>query len=224
MRRWTQQELDFLLKTYPTRSNSELCGLLHRSKSSIQLKAQKLGLAKTPKAYAKLRAEHQFKKGHTPFNKGKKQEFFMSPEGRESASRTQFKKGVCYETSPTYRPVGYESIRRDKHGIPYAWVKVDENKRMVMKHRWVWEQAHGPIPKGRVIMFVDGNTLNCAIENLRLLTRSEQCRQNQRKITDERRAEIIAKGNIKRKESIRADRLRLKYGLEPHGRLVKHYK
>lgn len=36
-------------------------------------------------------------------------------------------------------------------------------------HRWVWEQAHGPIPKGGIIHHIDGDRTNNAIENLMLV-------------------------------------------------------
>lgn len=49
---------------------------------------------------------------------------------------------------------GYPNIYIDKY--PYAAVKV------------VWEMFNGPIPKGRQVMFKDGNPLNCRIDNLEL--------------------------------------------------------
>ena len=40
-------------------------------------------------------------------------------------------------------------------------------------HRWVWEEAHGPIPLGYVIHHKDGNKKNNALDNLEMLTREE---------------------------------------------------
>ena len=42
-----------------------------------------------------------------------------------------------------------------------------------LKHRYIWEQTYGPIPKGYCILFLDGNTLNCDINNLYLVTKKE---------------------------------------------------
>lgn len=39
--------------------------------------------------------------------------------------------------------------------------------------RVIWEAAHGPIPKGSMIIFTDGNPVNCALENLECKARSE---------------------------------------------------
>ena len=37
----------------------------------------------------------------------------------------------------------------------------------------MWEQEHGRLPPGCVILFRDGNRLNCNIDNLALVTKSE---------------------------------------------------
>ena len=42
----------------------------------------------------------------------------------------------------------------------------------MMKTRYVWEQHNGPIPKGHCIVQLDGDTLNCNIENLRCVSTS----------------------------------------------------
>ena len=67
------------------------------------------------------------------------------------------------------RPVGYE--REDKDG--YLLVKVAEKPtRPQSKDNWrlkqvhVWEQAHGQLPDGHVVMFADHDTRNFAPENL----------------------------------------------------------
>lgn len=39
----------------------------------------------------------------------------------------------------------------------------------VAKHRYVWEQAYGPIPEDHCIIFVDGNSKNCELSNLRCI-------------------------------------------------------
>lgn len=40
-------------------------------------------------------------------------------------------------------------------------------------HRVVWEEAHGPIPPGMIIIFRDRDSLNCDLDNLRCVTRRE---------------------------------------------------
>ena len=44
--------------------------------------------------------------------------------------------------------------------------------RWVRKAVWVWEQVHGPVPKGHAILQLDGDPANCAIDNLECVRRS----------------------------------------------------
>ena len=50
-------------------------------------------------------------------------------------------------------------------------------KRTVYLHHVIWMEHNGPIPPGHKVAFKDGNHLNCAIENLELLTNSQQVRK-----------------------------------------------
>ena len=94
---------------------------------------------------------------------------------------------------------------------------------LVQKHRWVWEQAHGKIPKGYIIAFRDGNKQNCALENLQMMSLYENGLRHLRDETPEKRKERMAKINASRKEHIRRERIRIHYGLEPLGGLVKKW-
>lgn len=101
----------------------------------------------------------RFVKGQKPWNTGKK-----AVNGKSS---TVFKKG---NTPQNVRPVGFERIRKDG----YVQIKVAEGfKQFRQKQRVIWEQHHGPIPQNCVVIFLDGNKLNCSIENLVLVKRKE---------------------------------------------------
>lgn len=53
--------------------------------------------------------------------------------------------------------------------------------RSVLLHRWVWEQANGPIPDGYVVHHVDHDKRNNALSNLELMTCAEHAQHhNQR--------------------------------------------
>jgi hypothetical protein len=47
-----------------------------------------------------------------------------------------------------------------------------------MKHRLIWEQAYGPMPKGTIIIFKDKNRRNFALDNLEAITLKENMERN----------------------------------------------
>lgn len=103
-----------------------------------------------------------FKKGNIPSNKGKK----ISAEAYEKAKGTMFKKG---NVPHNYRPVGSERINKDG----YTEVKVKDPRTWKLKHRLIWEQHNGAIPKGYIAVFKDNNKQNLDINNLLLIKKSE---------------------------------------------------
>lgn len=222
MRRWAQWEVDYLKQHYATRTCADIAQWVHHSERAVQSKAFALGIRKDKAFIADCAKRSQFTKGHRPFNKGRQWTDFMSEGGRLNSAKTQFKPGEVNPNSPTLRPVGYEYVRTDK-GRKYIYIK-PEGRRMMPKHRWLWEQAHGAIPKGYNVQFKDGDTLNCVLDNLYLISRTEQVRKNYDDLPAERKADIRRKIENSRNKSIRRDRLRLRWGLEPVGCLVKRIK
>ena len=102
--------------------------------------------------------DYLFKKGHETWNKGKYQR--VSPQ-------TEFKKGNIPLNT---RPIGFE--RMGKGGV--IEVKTNGKKAFRSKHSVLWEAYHDKkIPKGHVVIFVDGNNRNFEKENLCLVSRAE---------------------------------------------------
>ena len=104
----------------------------------------------------------------------------MSAETREKLKDTFFKKG---QRSHNWVPVGTEVFHDG-----YMLVKVKDGPdlgqwdRWAFKHRLVWESAHGPIPKGGHVIFLDGDHRNCDLSNLELVTNAEQGYLTMRKL------------------------------------------
>ncbi|CAM3697516.1 HNH endonuclease signature motif containing protein [Xenorhabdus thuongxuanensis] len=99
-----------------------------------------------------------FVKGHSPANKGTK--------GLTSSNSGSFKKN---NRPHNYLAIGSEAVTKDG----YIKIKVAEPNKWKLKHRVVWEQHYGQIPKGGVIKFIDDNKQNCVIENLMLISQQE---------------------------------------------------
>lgn len=107
----------------------------------------------------------RFEKGHVPANKGVK--------GIHLSPATEFKKG---QMPVNYRPVGSERVNVDG----YIEIKVKDPRTWKLKHAVVWENAHGPVPKGHAVTFADGNRLNVSLDNLLLISRSQLAVLNKR--------------------------------------------
>lgn len=212
-------EIDYLKKHYPTRTSADIATWVHHPVASVIHKAYELGLRKDEAFMSERRSVGQFRKGCRSHNKGVPRKEWMSEKSEQKCAVTQFKPGEVNTYSPTFRPVGYECVRTEK-GRKYIWIK-PEGRRMMPKHRWLWEQAHGAIQKGYNVQFKDGDTLNCMLDNLYLISRKKQVRKNYDDLPDDRKAETRRKMQDNRNKSIRADRLRLSWGLEPKGRLIK---
>ena len=110
--------------------------------------------------------EGRFKPGQIPSNKGQK----MDPDQYEKCKVTFFATG---HKPHNIKWNGYE--RYDKDG--YVMIRVNEGK-FRLKHRVIWEQHNGLIPKGMIVVFRDKNRLNFDIKNLELITRQEGIKRN----------------------------------------------
>lgn len=108
-----------------------------------------------------------FKKGSTPWNKGLK--------GYIGANKTSFQEG---NIPPNYKPVGSERITRDG----YTEIKTKDPNKWELKHRIIYKQHHGEIPKNHNVVFADRNTQNFDIDNLILVSKSEMLILNNNKL------------------------------------------
>jgi hypothetical protein len=99
----------------------------------------------------------QIAPGAPAWNKGKK--------GVNGKSNTTFKKG---NRPPLTRPLFFERVGKDGE----IQIKVGERGRaFISKARYLWEQKHGPLPKGQIVRFLDGDNRNFADDNLVAVTR-----------------------------------------------------
>lgn len=170
--RWTPEQIDTLSRMYWDHYATEIAVVLGRSVRSVYDKARLMGLKCNPDKIRRsgLMSSNnpntiaaRFAKGHIPDNKGKK----MSPEVYAQVQRTMFKKG---HRPHNHRAVGSERINVDG----YIEVKVAEPNRWRVKHRIIWEQVNGAIPKGFNVQFKNHNPLDCSIENLYLISKADQ--------------------------------------------------
>lgn len=127
----------------------------------------------------------RFEKGHIPDNKGKKWDDYMSRDAQERSRKTTFKKG---DKPLNAVDIGEEHMRYSgskPDDLGYLHVKVCDgkgNKNWISKQRVIYEQYHGPIPAGHKVIFADGDRFNFDIDNLVLVSSSEELIMNQKKL------------------------------------------
>lgn len=160
---WTNEQLQFLREQYPKFPRSELL-IKVNAHFNLEITLKQLEACfKNHKIYCGRSG--QFKKGQPTWNKGMK-------GLRTGGEAGWFKKG---QMPTNYRPVGSERINLDD----YIEIKVKDPRTWRLKHRYVWEQANGPIPKSHVVIFLDQNKMNCTLDNLAIIPRAKLARMCQ---------------------------------------------
>lgn len=163
---WTEADDDFLLNHLNELTDREIAQALGRSKASIRNRLTKLGITRPAEVRARMMQKTQFRKGHKSWNRGMKG-IHMSPQ-------TEFKKG----NKPATTKYNGAITIRNRNQTPYQYIRISECNWMLL-HRKVWEDANGPIPRGHVIRFKNGDTLDARLENLECISRSEHAMRNQ---------------------------------------------
>ena len=135
----------------------------------------------------------RFVKGMTPWNKGTKG---IQIGGKQ----TQFKPGHLPHNTKHDGAISIRYYKRDNR--PYKYIRT-ANARWEPLHRYMWKLHNGEIPKGYVIRFKDGNTLNCDINNLECISRVENMNRNRN----------YEKHSKTMREKWQREKLRAKYGL-----------
>lgn len=92
------------------------------------------------------RTDGPFKNGNIPFMKGRKR----PPDPNQDKNLN--KKGMRYASpgNEKIHPYGYILITAERAGV----------LKYVSKHKLLWEQTNGPVPKGMVLKCLDGDKQN----------------------------------------------------------------
>jgi hypothetical protein len=173
-KKYTESEQKFIRENYLKMPTKTMCRKLGCSEVRINRYMRLNGLIIPEELKLKRIKDSQFKKGRISANKGKKLHEYMSSESIERIKATQFKKGNLPQNT---RRDGDISRRRDRTGKIYFYIRLALGE-WVMLHRYNWEKVHGKIPEGYVLQFIDGDSENTEVENLRLVSRIELILKN----------------------------------------------
>lgn len=171
---WSQDEGRFVRENMHLMTDKEMAEHLGRTTKSVTGYRKRNGLLndKIPR----------FKKGHTPWNKGRKGVYTGGMAG-------WFPKG---NKPANTRRCGEISIRQDSSGRFYAYKKVADRDWREL-HRLNWEAVNGPVPEGHILVAKDGNSLNTDPDNWEPITRAEHARRNHN--PEKAMATMMDKGN-----------------------------
>lgn len=181
--KYTDKIIEFIKNNYQNKDNIELASILNK-KFDLNTTGDKISMLKAniKRRYGvDLRTGINngcFKKGQVPSNKGKSWDEYLTKEQQEKSKKTWYKKG---NISSNNVPIGTERINRDG----YVEIKIRDgslNKNWELKHRLVFIQNYGEIPKGYNVIFLDGNKLNFNKDNLSLISDSELLLMNRKKL------------------------------------------
>lgn len=188
-KQWTKEEYWKYQKRYPqgmyefVRDNS--WGV--SSREMAEMVNEKFGTNFTQGMMKQFRQRHGIKsgvtgwyrKGRTPGTKGKTLEEIChnDPEKLARVRSTQFKKG---DRPVNEKEVGTIVVSSDGYKLRKKQMTGTLWERWEPLHRAVWEEHNGPIPEGMIVSFRDSDPLNCDIDNLMLISRSENAKINRR--------------------------------------------
>ena len=172
--KWTLEESQYLEKHYADEPSIDIAHALGKKLYSVYNRANLLGLKKSIE-YFKIHGggrltnensggiKYRFVKGQDAWNKGMKG---LDIGGKETRFRSgHLPHNTKWDGATRVNVEGYTEIRVSKAN----WK---------LLHRVIWEQHFGPIPNGVNIQFKDNNRSNISIENLEMVSKTDNMNRN----------------------------------------------
>jgi hypothetical protein len=165
------QNTDYIQDNYLTMSIGAIARELGRSSCYVVGKMRKLGIVVPEQIREQRKQQAQFKKGQNPWNAGR--------TGVRHSLATEFKKGSLPANTKHDGAISIRNDRSTKTGIvrQYKYIRLTKGK-WILLQRYVWQQHYGEVPAKHVVVFLDGDTMNCEISNLSCISMAENARRN----------------------------------------------
>lgn len=185
--KYSQEVADYLIEHHKGKTLIELADMINK-RFNMNINNKDVGNLKSRLKRRKgiylepAPNDGRYRKGQIPANKGKKWDEYLTKEQQEKAKVTCFKKGNKPSNAVE---VGAEHMRYSgskPEDIGYLYIKIADgrgNKNWIPKQQYIYEQHYGKIPAGHKVIFADGNRFNFDIENLILVSNSEELIMNQ---------------------------------------------
>lgn len=164
--RWCKEDIQYLIDNYQTKGDKELAIDLNKFKRTFRIiDGEKVFRTFKKKHIEKKMTLLGLKRSEDEYNYIRRRNIQIGLTPAWSKKNNVYTLGI--------KPIAPNgTIREWKHyGRMIKHIKIDGKFRHY--HRYLWEQAYGKVPKGYNIVFKDGNTLNCVLENLECITDRE---------------------------------------------------
>ena len=164
---WTPERIEFIKQNNQGRTAKELAELM-----TIEFK-----MPFTDKQIKAIRGRLKIKSGLTGRFEKDDPRCFHPQKGYHApgVEKGWFKKG---QASWNKAEIGDEAWTTDG----YLKVKIANPNKWKFKHVLEWEKAHGPIPEGKMLTFLNGDHADCSLQNLALVSRVENAILNHQKL------------------------------------------
>ncbi len=172
-RLWSEEQLDWLARAYRQVKEADIRPLMDRAFPGHGFTDAQIAGA-ISRYRLRSGRDTRIKPGTVPWNKG-----LAGYECGGRSPETRFRPG---NQPPTWQPVG--TYVQDTEGLWKLKVADDRDaprwKNWRYVHRLTWEAAHGPVPRGHAVVFLDGDQEQCFDpDNLALVPRAVLVRLNQ---------------------------------------------
>lgn len=168
--RWTAEQIAFIEEAYRSHSRREVHAMVN-DRFGLAVRLSQVVAAIKNRRMQSGRTGHFSGPGWNAGTKG-----LMKPNSGS------FQPGRAASEARNYLPIGSTRITKDG----YLERKITDDPSLVPARRWefehrlIWKEAHGEIPAGHVIVFLDGNPSNLELENLRCVSRGVLPMMNKR--------------------------------------------
>lgn len=159
--KFPQELFSYLRENAHGKSRKELLEMVNRDLNLNMTLDQLISFLKNH--HITTGVDARFKKGQECMNRLAKGTYYPGCE------KTWFKKG---HTPHNTLPVGTVVKTEDGYLLQKVSATGTQWERWKFVHQLVWERHNGPIPDGGMVIFLDGNRENVAIENLELIDNS----------------------------------------------------
>ncbi|MCL2215260.1 MAG: HNH endonuclease [Treponema sp.] len=158
--KYTPEQIKFLQKNIKDRSFADITKLFN---DHFNLNFPEKSI-KTACTYRRITNDRdtRFKPGCVSHNKGMKG--FNIPGSEKSWFKNE-------DVPWNWQPVGSERTNNGYIEIKISDTLMPKYKRWRAKHIVMWEEVHGKVPKGHVVVFLDTDRMNITLNNLLMIPR-----------------------------------------------------